>query len=229
MIDNIRIDKNELSRKVLEKKSELHYVEVSISKFDANIEALKSVVEDTSKQINELSEKILYNSSERDKVSNHLSVVNKFNTVITRDFRGVLLEDVISYIETKSKEYSKIVFNTENVKFVLDGNNIRIIYDEKDYENLSGGEKQKIDLIVQLAIRDMLCKYLDLSVNIIVADEVFDNVDAIGCQNILTLLSNCLKDVSSTYIITHHANDLAIPYDKEIIVIKNSNGISEIN
>lgn len=229
MIDNIRRDKNELSRKVLAEKSELHSVEVSISKFDANIEALKRVVEDTSKQINELSEKILYNSSERDKVSNHLSVVNKFNTVIARDFRGVLLEDVISYIETKSKEYSKIVFNTENVKFVLDGNNIRIIYDDKDYENLSGGEKQKIDLIVQLAIRDMLCKYLNLSVNIIVADEVFDNVDAIGCQNILTLLSNCLKDVSSTYIITHHANDLAIPYDKEIIVTKNSNGISEIN
>ena len=227
-IDKLRQDKNALNRNVMSKKTELHSVEMSINRFDANIEALKKTVAETSKQIDELAEKILYNSSERDKVNEHLSVVNKFNTVITRDFRGVLLEDIIKYIETKSKEYSKIVFGTENVKFVLDGNNIRIVYDEKDYENLSGGEKQKIDLIVQLAIRDMLCKYLNLSVNIMVADEVFDNVDSVGCQNILTLLSDSLKDVNSTYIITHHANDLAIPYDKEIVVIKNENGISEI-
>lgn len=145
----------------------------------------------------------------------------------TRDFRGYLLSNVINYINSKAKEYCKDVFSTELLDFELSGNNILISYNKRDYENLSGGERQKIDLIVQFAIRDMLCKFLNFSSNIIILDELFDNLDSFGCQKILDLISSKLTEVENIYIVTHHS-DISIPYDNEIVVEKGVNGISRI-
>ena len=164
---------------------------------------------------------------EREKLQKHLDVITKMETIIKRDFRGFLLTNVIDFINKKSKEFSKDIFDTDKIDFILNGNNIDIKYDEKQYETLSGGEKQKIDIIVQLAIREMLCKFLNFSSNIIVLDEIFDNLDSVGCQRVLNLISNKLSDITSIYIVTHHT-DVSIPYDHELIVIKDKNGISKI-
>ena len=111
----------------------------------------------------------------------------------------------------------------------LDGNNIFIGYCNKAYEVLSGGEKQKVDLIVQFAIRDMMSQFLNFTSNIIVLDEIFDNLDYIGCQRVLDLISNKLNDLDSIFIITHHENELDIPVDKTITIIKDINGVSKLN
>ena len=44
---------------------------------------------------------------------------------------------------------------------------------------------------------------------------------------ILNLINNCLKDTPAIYFITHHDN-LMFPYDGEITIIKNENGISNL-
>ena len=114
------------------------------------------------------------------------------------------------------------------IDFYLDGNNLLISYNNKEYEALSGGERQKVDLIIQFAIRDMLCQHTSFSSNIIVLDEIFDNLDDIGCQKILDLITNKLYDISSIFIISHHGNELNIPYDDIIRIVKNNNGVTEI-
>jgi DNA repair exonuclease SbcCD ATPase subunit len=96
----------------------------------------------------------------------------------------------------------------------------------KDYENLSGGERQKVDLIIQFSIRDMLCSQLNFSSNILVLDEIFDNLDMIGCEKLINVISN-MNDIKNIFIITHRY-DLSIPCDKEIVVVKSNLGISEI-
>lgn len=201
------------------------------SKRDSNkdkVDELYQDIERYNNQLVELDKEILYNNKEKESNLLHISVINKFNSIVTRDFRGYLLKSIIDYIDIKSKEYSQIVFETNKLNFQLDGNNISINYDDKPYEALSGGEKQKVDLIVQFAIRDMLCKYLGFSSNIIVLDEIFDNLDAQGCQNILNLISSKLNDVQSIFIITHHS-DISIPADYEINVVKGADKISRIS
>ena len=159
---------------------------------------------------------------------NHLNVIKKFDTIIKRDFRGYLLHNVIEYINTVAKQYCSQVFNTDLIEFKLHGNNISISYNNKEYEMLSGGEKQKIDLIVQFSIRDMLCKYLNFSCNILVLDEIFDNIDSVGCDKVIELISNKLQEVSSVYIISHHAEELEIPVDNYITVVKGLDGVSYV-
>ena len=149
-------------------------------------------------------------------------------TYIQRDFRGHLLNNVITFIEDKSKEYSQSVFGTDKLSFTLEKNNIIIAYDGKDYSCLSGGEKQKLDIIIQFAIRDMLCTFLDFSSNILVLDEITDALDSIGVSKIFNLIGENLSDVEATYIISHHVDELEIPADDEIIVIKGDDKISRI-
>ena len=160
-------------------------------------------------------------------LNERISIQNRFNTAITRDFRGYLLNDIILYINKRAKQYCADIFNTDLIEFRLDGNNLLIEYNNKEYEALSGGERQKIDLIIQFSIRDMLCKHTNFSSNIIVLDEIFDNLDDIGCQKVLDLITKEMYDISSIFIITHHGNELNIPYDNIIRIEKDANGITK--
>lgn len=161
-------------------------------------------------------------------LNERIDVVRKFDTIIKRDFRGYLLSGVIGYIDSKAKEYSNEVFGNDAVGFLLNGNNISIQYHGREYEMLSGGEKQKIDLIVQFSIRDMLCEYLNFDSSLLVLDEIFDNLDSIGCDHVIDMISHKLTNVNSIYVISHHADELNIPVDRYLTVVKDNNGVSHI-
>lgn len=197
-----------------------------LAQLETTIQNYQQTIETNSNKIRELDEQLMYNNSEKDLQQTHLDVVNKFETALKRDFRGFLLSTIIEYIQQRAKIYSEVIFETDKVGFCLDGNNIDITYLDKAYENLSGGEKQKIDLIIQFSIRDMLCNHLGFTSNVLVLDEVFDGLDMIGCQRVLDVISS-LTDIKNIFIVTHR-KDLSIPTDKEIVVVKSSSGISEI-
>ena len=209
-------------------RSDLLKIETKKQNYLKDIDDTKKAIESAHNNIKLLENEILYNKNEKDIISNHLNVLNQMNTLIKRDFRGFLLSNIISFINKKAKEYSKDIFGTEELDFVLDGNNIDITYCNKNFESLSGGEKQKVDLIIQFAIRNMMTQYLDFSSNILVLDEITDNLDTIGCNNVLNLISKKLDDIESIFIISHHADELAIPADCEMVIVKDTNGISRV-
>lgn len=206
--------------------AELETAKAQLQKLEYTINALSLNINENQDQIDELNRELLYNNTQKDLQQSHLDVINKFDTALKRDFRGYLLATVIDYIAARAKEYSKVIFETDKIDFKLDGNNIEIAYMNKSYENLSGGEKQKIDLIIQFSIRDMLCNHLGFTSNILVLDEVFDALDMIGCQKVLDVISS-LSDIKNIFIVTHR-KDLSIPCDRELIVVKSSAGISEL-
>lgn len=188
-----------------------------------NEETIRSIAQ----EIDSLNAEILYNNTKKEELTTRLNLITKMLTIATRDFRGFLLTNVISYINSCAKKYSQQIFETSKLEFYLDGNNLDITYDGKLYEGLSTGEKQKVDIIIQLSLRDMLCKYMNFNCNILALDEVFDGLDSVGCERIVNLINN-ITDIESIFIITHHCNDIELSYDDEIVVVKNKNGISEI-
>lgn len=216
------------TKTINDQQKKLTEYSVMKSNLAKNISDCKQRIQDTKQLINTLNADILYNNNVIEDTELRIQVVNKFNTIVTRDFRGYLLQSVIEFINRKAKEYAKDIFETDLIEFVLDGNNISISYNSKQYEALSGGERQKVDLIIQFSIRDMLCQYTNFSTNILALDEIFDNLDDLGSQKILDLISTKLSDISSVFIISHHGNELNIPCDNELIVIKDMNGVSSI-
>ena len=198
-----------------------------VNSIDDNISQKEALVKETMSSLDDLKAKILYNIDEQKNLESRILVINKMVTALKRDFRGHLLTNVINYISSRAKYYALQVFGNDNIGFSLVGNAIEISFDGKEYSNLSGGEKQRVDLIVQLSIRDMLCCFMNFSSNIIVLDEFVDGLDSIGCEEILNLIAKNLSDVGTVYIITHHAS-VAIPTDDEIIIVKDANKISSI-
>ena len=226
-LNNLKIELSNKQKEIETVKNSIIIAEKNIQYYSEQINELNNRIIHNENELVDLTEKIHYNINMKEDTDRRLSIINKMNTIITRDFRGYLLQNSIEFINNKAKEYSKEVFDTDKLDFQLDGNSISISYDGKEYENLSGGEKQKLDLIVQLSLRDMLCKHLNFSSNILVLDELFDNLDSIGCQRVLNLIATKLNDVESIFIVTHHS-DIAIPVDRELVVIKDSNKISKV-
>lgn len=225
-IDNYKTQLRNTENKITVAISKITELQRLIAQLETTIQNYQQTIENNSIKIRDLDEQLMYNNSEKDLQQAHLDVVNKFETALKRDFRGFLLSTIIEYIQQRAKIYSEVIFETDKVGFCLDGNNIDITYLDKAYENLSGGEKQKIDLIIQFSIRDMLCNHLGFTSNILVLDEVFDGLDMIGCQRVLDVISS-LSDIKNIFIVTHR-KDLSIPTDKEIVVVKSASGISEI-
>lgn len=210
---------SEISRNKNATQNEINIFINKKKELENSIKNAEIQIANSEKEINNL-------LSDKIKLDGKIEVDNKINSVIKRDFRGYLLSNIISLLNSTCKEYAKEVFGHDNLRISQDGNNISITFNGKEYEVLSGGEKQKVDVIIQLAIRKVLMKYTNINANIISMDEVFDNLDDIGSENILNLLTNIIS-VPSIYIISHHS-EIPIPYDSQIIVKKNSKGSTAI-
>lgn len=177
---------------------------------------------------NILDNELISNSAQLAVIAERLKINSRMQTLIKRDFRGYLLNNIIMFIEERARMYALEVFSSDKLCFKLNNNNIDIMYDDKDYSVLSGGEKQKLDIIIQFALRDMLCTFLDFSSNILVLDEITDSLDSIGVNAIFNLINSKLSDVEVVYIISHHVDELEIPADDEIVIIKGEDKISRI-
>lgn len=207
---------------------QIHEMQTALMNFETTKKSLEDNISSLKLKISDYKDRIVCYNKDVDTLSKHIDINSKMSTILSRDFRGYLLENVITFISNQAKQYAQDIFDNDKLEFLLDGNNISIMYDSKDYEVLSGGEKQKIDVIIQLAIRDMLCSFLNFSSNILVLDEITDNLDIVGCQKMFNLISTKLNDVEAVYLISHHRDDFEIPYDDEITIIKGTDRISRI-
>ena len=213
---------------LFELKTKLNTVQMEKNNHLKNLEDAKKELSEIIAEEQKLASEIQEYTTKQNDIEAHIKVVNQLNTLVKRDFRGYLLKDIIDYIDLRAKEYSEVVFGTRDLSFELDGNNINISYCNKAFENLSGGEKQRLDLIIQFAIRDMMSRYLGFSSNILILDEIFDNLDAKSTSSILNLITTKLSDVESIFIISHHSEELDLPVDSQITIVKDENGISDI-
>ena len=196
--------------------------------WDKHQKFLIDSIAELQKSINSLENLVTITTTAKIDLEAHLAVVKKMDSLAKRDFRGYLLANIIKYIDKKAKDYSEIVFGTRDLNVYIDGNALDISYCNKMFDNLSGGEKQRVDLILQFAIRDMLNVYLNSSANILVLDEITDFLDKTSCAAVMKLIEKELNTIESVFIVSHHADELGIPVDSEIKVIKNADGISQI-
>lgn len=220
IINNLNIEFNNNVVEISNLKLEQSNNENLLNNIIKNIEEVNNIIESTNKELISLKEEL----NEQNK---HQEVVNNINNLIKKDFRTFLLSNVVEFINKTIKEYCPYIFGTDELDFILNENNIEIIYCSKPFENLSGGEKQKCDIIIQFALRKLMSYYFNFSSNIIALDEIFDNLDRKSVDSVLNLISSTLNDLESIFIISHH-DDLSIPYDNIIEIIKEKDGISSI-
>lgn len=162
------------------------------------------------------------------KVDEGLKIANYFKNQLSRKFRSFLLEGVIDYMNHKSEEYSPYLFEKQGVVTLeAEGNNINIYLGDRRFEDLSGGEGRRVDIILQLIQRDLARNESGFSSNLLILDEVLDNLDATGADSVLSLLEYKSPDINTMMIVSHKP-DINIPSDRIITVTKGADQISRI-
>lgn len=234
-LETLTDNQSKNNRELRESYSRKSALEAEISKFkyeqsveQKNWNSLIKDIEEHKKAITQLENLIRLAEDGKVTYESRLEVVKKMDILIKRDFRGYLLINIIEYLNKKAKEYCNIVFGNELVNLELSGNNLEITYAGKTFDNLSGGEKQRVDIMLQFALRDLMNKYFNVDSNIIVLDEITDYLDKQACQAVIKLITEKLNDTESVFIISHHMSELGLPIDSEVHVVKDENGISSI-
>lgn len=166
--------------------------------------------------------------AELSSINEELAIANYFKNQLSRKFRSFLLEGVIDYMNHKSQEYSPYLFEKQGVVTLeIEGNNINIYLGTRRFEDLSGGEGRRVDVILQLIQRDLARNESGFSSNLMVLDEILDNLDATGADSVISLLEYKSPDINTMMIVSHKP-DINIPSDKVITVVKDSDQISRI-
>lgn len=198
------------------------------NKSSGSIGAYLSNIIDLEKKLEESKKDIPSIEKELKDVQTKVEITSYLKNQISRKFRSFLLEGILLYMNLKCQEYSPYLFSTQGtVKLEINGNNIDILLGDRKFEDLSGGEGRRVDILLQLVQRDLAKNESGFSSNILVLDEVLDNLDNIGSESVIGLLEYKSPDISSMFIVSHKT-DLNLPYDKRIKVIKDSNQISRI-
>ena len=97
----------------------------------------------------------------------------------------------------------------------------KIIEYATEFNEFSGGEKQRIALAISFAMEDFVAD--DVSCNLVVKDEAFEGLDEKGREAAFDLLRLSAESGKSVWIITH-SDLLDVKYAKAMYIDKDKNG-----
>ena len=97
----------------------------------------------------------------------------------------------------------------------------------KKFEELSGGEQQRLILAEILAIKHIVEELLDVSYNILWMDEILDiSLDSAGSEKIRNMLNGIVKNNDYSIELISHSQDLLF---ENKLIVKKENGWSYLN
>mgnify|MGYP001592825142 CR=1 FL=1 len=157
--------------------------------------------------------------------------------------KSKVLQNVTPFLNYKATEYSQqlmdnnieIVFNTLTKlksgefrdQFTIDIKKSGKVF---DYNELSGGEKRRVNICVLLALKQLALNSIPQSTRLQLGifDEVFDGLDATGYNNVAKLLHDEYAESNDICFVVSHNVEMEKHFDN-IINIEIQNGVSKIN
>ena len=187
--------------------------EIHLMKKQTNSVESVEKVEDLEKELN-------YNISKYNELSDEKNVLSSMS-VLLKD-GGIKAKIIKQYIPIFNKLINKYLSSMEFMcQFDLDEEfkeTIKSRYrDSFSYNSFSEGEKDRIDLAILFAWRDIAKMRNMVNTNLLIMDEILDSsLDSEGTDEFLKIINDLTKD-TNTIIISHKVDQL---YDKFTKVIK---------
>lgn len=205
---------------------------IEVFKADMN-KTYRPTIEEKENQLKELSTRLEEIAQERAEKARKLDLIDFWVKAFGNSgIKSYLLDSVTPFLNERANYYlSKLAGNTTEIEFStqtrLKSGEVREKFEVrinntvggKSYASNSNGERRRIDLAISLALQDLVMSRASGKFNILLYDEIFDGLDAVGCENTIQLLQEIQKNVESIFVITH--NDILKAYfDRQLTVIK---------
>lgn len=125
------------------------------------------------------------------------------------ELRPYLLNKDIMYLNKCMQKYISRFFTNTTVELKLNGASIDINIDsngvKKLVSSLSGGEKKRLDLSIQLGLYDLVQSTSQIGFNTIWLDEIEQCLDDLGVEQLIEVIEDKSQDVESVYWISNNS------------------------
>lgn len=125
------------------------------------------------------------------------------------ELRPYLLNRDIIFLNQCMQKYINRFFANTTVALTLNGANIDIVIEtagiKKSVSSLSGGEKKRLNLAIQLALYDLIKTTSRINFNVLWLDEVESQLDPLGCQQLIEIIEDKSDEIESVFWITNNA------------------------
>ena len=124
------------------------------------------------------------------------------------ELRPYLLNKDIMYLNNRMQLYIGRFFKNTEVSLLLNGASIDIKIQAdgvtKSISSLSGGEKKRIDISIQLALYDLIQTVSQSRFNLLCLDEIESLLDPIGCEQLIEIIEDKAENIETVWWITNH-------------------------
>lgn len=175
-----------------------------------------------------------------DKLEQEVSKLEE--TVEVYSDRGVkshVLDLVMPYINSQANYYlSQLTDNSISIKIDTqttagNGNtsdklsiSVNNVVGSSEYQLNSKGERRRIDLSIALALQDYVMSKTNTQTNFIAYDEVFDGLDSVGIERVISILKERVKDIPTIVVISH--NDALKELFENVVTVRKEGGVATL-
>jgi len=205
-------------KNILNYKNKLDTYTNQIEQFDKNLENYKNEIVNLNSKI-EVIQKDISTIEYKKKLSDYYYKLLSAKG----ELRPYLLNKDIQYLNHCMQKYIHLFFNNTEVSLTLDGAAINITVNsngiKKSISGLSGGEKKRVDLAIQLGLYDLIQSTSQIGFNLMCLDEIESQLDEIGIDQIINIIEDKSEEVESVLWISNNSTVIgSIP--KKIKCIK---------
>lgn len=220
VIVNARVG-NENSRKQIHKyQTEIAILEGEIHNMKTNDEKWRVLVADLEMRIVKANMELDEKQKSIEQANEGLAFLKFWEKGFGyQGIRSVLLDDVAATITKKANEYLKhlmggslwIDCHTQSTtkdgekreKFEVQTFNS---FGAGTYFGNSKGEQQRIDIALSLALHDIARQRSNKPLGFCIFDEVFERLDEVGCDSIVSLLHKERSNMGTVFVVSHNPN-----------------------
>ena len=231
-IMNCTNELTQLNNKKKDLESDNTKYQIKLDTFDQKVKELNEKLEEYNKEINIRLNAVNELNTKIEQLEKKAKLSEYFYKLLGSkgELRPFLLNKDIQYLNHCMQKYISVFFKNTAVELKLNGASIDINISssgiKKSVSSLSGGEKKRLNLAIQLGLYDLICSTAQVSFNTLWLDEVESEVDQQGIQQLIEIIEDISEKVETVMWITNNPNvKEAIP-DK--IICKKKCGKTEV-
>ena len=191
------------------KKAEIDKLNLSLDSYDSQITGFNTDIASYTEEIRKLSE----NKADLEKANTQLEAKKRLSDFYYKllgakgELRPYLLSKDIAYLNNKMQSYINRFFKNTEVALLLNNAaiDIKIQADgvTKSISSLSGGEKKRVDISIQLALYDLIQTVSQSKFNLLCLDEIESQLDPIGCEQLIEIIEDKSENIETVWWITN--------------------------
>lgn len=208
--NNVKI--NDLKSKELANTRELAKLEAMKGTHSSQVDKLNNDIISYKKEIESISAGEAIINEQLKSLENKRQLSDYFFKLLGSkgELRPYLLKQDIAYLNSCMQTYIHQFFENTEAELHLEGPNIEILINsngiKKKVTSLSGGEKKRLNIAIQLALYDLIQATSQVSFNVLWLDEIESELDQAGVNQLINIIEDKSNDAETVFWITNHPN-----------------------